>query len=134
MNDDESARELRLIRDRLDVIEHTQEVLVRLQHQLFWDDLIPIFEKDPLLAQVFLLADGTRTQREIVAALKASNQSKGATEATVSRKLDKLRDDLHLVRVIDAAKGHVYAQLPVVRILGLKRKVTRWVESRAKNG
>lgn len=134
MHEDESARELRLIRDRLDVIEHTQEVLVRLQHQLFWDDLIPIFEKDPLLAQIFLLADGTRTQREIVATLKDGSQVKGATEATVSRKLDKLRDELHLLRVIDTAKGHVHAQLPVVRILGLKRKVTRWVEGRTKNG
>ncbi len=133
MSDDHGARELRLIRDRLDVIEHTQEVLVRLEHQAFWSELVSIFDKDPHLAQIFLLADGTRTQREIVAALKANQSFKGATEATVSRKLDKLRDELHLVRVIDSKNGHVHAHLPVVRILGLKRKVSRWIEDQQKH-
>src|SRR5690348_4731344 len=98
MPQDEAERELRLIRMRLDAIEHTQEVLVRADHDRIWPPIEERFNADPLLAEIYLLVDGHRSQRDILAALKAKGIT--TTEATVSRRFIILRE-LDLVQLVD---------------------------------
>lgn len=129
---EDPAAELRLIRSRLDAIEHTQEVLVRADGTAIWNEIKSAFVADPLLPRVFLLVDGQRTQRDMVTEL-ANQGLKGATEATVSRKLAILRNDLHLVKIVDTNKGNVHARTGVDRILNLQKKVDRLVQDLARN-
>jgi hypothetical protein len=134
MNDLQATDELRLIRARLDGIEHTQEILVRARKDEIWKSLASEFEKTPLLAQVYVLVDGLRTQNDIVAALSVKGLVAPNNKATVSRVLAALRDDLGLIQVIPSAKSQVHVHSPVARILNLPRKVQRWLDEQAKNG
>jgi len=134
MSDPGSADELRLIRARLDGIEHTQEVLVRTRSEEIWNSLVPSFEKQPLLAHVYLLVDGTRTQNDILAALAEKGLLAAGNKATASRTLATLRDDLHLITVVSSGQTQVHARTAVGRILGLPKRVQRWIDSRSKNG
>lgn len=129
---EDPAAELRLIRSRLDAIEHTQEVLVRADGTAIWNEIKSAFVADPLLARVYLLVDGQRTQRNMVTEL-ASQGLKGATEATVSRKLAILRNELHLVKVVDTNKGNVHARTGIDSILNLQKKVERLIQDLGRN-
>src|SRR5205823_13794538 len=82
---DELYNELRTIRSRVESIEKTQEVLVRAERDRILADILPVFEGDVVLARVYLLVDGARSQRQIVTAIAAAS-GHGASEATVSRK------------------------------------------------
>ncbi len=134
MNDLEATGELRLIRARLDGIEHTQEILVRTRKEEIWKSLVSEFAKTPLLAQVYVLVDGTRTQNDILSALAAKGLVAPNNKATVSRVLAALREDLGLVQVVASRNSQVHVHTPVARILNLPRKVQRWLVEQAKNG
>jgi len=60
----EAYTEVREIRDRLDAIEHTQELLVRAEAKailaVVWEEM----DKDETMARVYLAIDGKRTQNE----------------------------------------------------------------------
>lgn len=124
---DDQLFELRTIRARLDTIEHTQEVLVRADVDRIWGPLKAEFEKDRLLAKTFLLVDGSLQQREIVTAL--NEQGESVSEATVSRKLGKLRG-LDLIQLIPrVGLGRVYAPMRVEKILRIKKRVQSILDS-----
>ena len=122
------------IRARLDGIEHTQEVLVRTRSEEIWASLVGAFEQRPLLAHVYLLVDGVRTQNEIVAALAEKGLIAAGSKGTVSTTLAILRDDLHLVTALPSGKSQVHARTAVARILGLPKRVQRWVDAGPRHG
>lgn len=132
MANEETFHQLRLIRSRLEAIEHTQEVLVRVEAAAIWADIEAAFDKDALLADVYQLVDGRRTQQDIVAGLKDAG-APAASEATVSRALRRLREDLQLVRMLDSdGRGNVHAHVRLHRILGLDRRINAWRRKREK--
>jgi DNA-binding transcriptional ArsR family regulator len=123
--------ELRLMRARLEGIEHRQEMLVRAHADEILETIWEFIDKDGTLGEVFLLVDGKRTQQDIVDALK----KKGITtsQPTVSRKLAKLSIELGLVEIGDRdAAGTVYAKSDLNRILHLTPKVERRLADMAK--
>ncbi len=123
MPDRASLDELRMIRMRLDSIEHTQEVLVRADVDKIWPPVETLFRKDPLLAQVYLLLDGECSQRGVVAALGAKGIE--IHEATVSRKLATLRD-WDLIQLVDSSGvERIYVPTRLEKILRLKKRVER---------
>lgn len=127
MESDELFAEIRVIRSRIEGIEHTQEILVRAQHKQILPALLEMFENDPTLARIYLLIDGQRSQREVVQALRGQGHEI-SSEATVSRKIDRLANDLALVDLIDQTrKGKIYRRSAVDRILGLSRLVQKMV-------
>lgn len=130
MADDlETFAEIRLIRDRIEDIEQTQELLVRAQGDTILDLIWREMDADTTLSQVYLQVDGTRTQGEIAAALRAAGVS-GGSEPTVSRKLERLRE-LDLVELVAQNRsGKVYRRTRVDRILGVARRL----EKRLANG
>jgi arginine repressor len=72
---------------------------------------------------VFLAVDGVRSQTEILAGLKSS-KLKGASAPTVSRKIETLQHELHLIELVDhRAKGKVHRRTNLDRILGISRKL-----------
>lgn len=121
---DEVFNELRTIRSRVESIEKTQEVLVRAEADRILASLLPQFKADRVLCEVYLRVDGTKGQRQIVSALENAGVS-GASEATVSRKMDALRD-LDLVELVDRTSlGKIYAKTQIERLLRLSKHVER---------
>jgi hypothetical protein len=117
--------ELRVIRSRIESIEHGQEVLIRAERQAILREILPIFAKDPTMAQVYLLVDGVRGQRQIAQEM-ARNGLTGASEPTVSRKLVLLCNELDLILLDDrTAAGNVYRKTLLDRALHLTREVQK---------
>ncbi len=120
----ELFHQVRLINSRVLGIEATIEVLLRADGNKIREPFIEEVTKDPQLGLVYLEVDGLKGQREIVASLKAAGTP--TSEATVSRKLDRLREH-HLIVLKDQTKsGKIYEKHPVVeRNLRLSRHVVR---------
>jgi hypothetical protein len=94
---------------------HSTEIL-----KTIWEYI----DNDPTLAEIYLLVDGVRTQKEIVAALK----DRGITldQSNVSRKLGKLMNALSLVEISDRdATGATLRKSDLDKILNLTPKVER---------
>jgi hypothetical protein len=126
MADDDTFNQIRLIRSRLESIEHSQEVLVRVEAPMIWASIEEAFGQDPALADVFLLVDGIRTQSQIVAALRAAGAAV-VSDATVSRKVTRLREELHIIEVVvSPGQGIVHAKSRLDRILGLTARTQAW--------
>jgi hypothetical protein len=125
MTSPELYGEIRLIRARLDAIEHTQDVLVRAERKEILPEILDAFARDGLLARIYQLIDGKRTQQQIGTALRSQGLH-GDKAAMVSRRLDRLYRDLHLVELVDhGGKGKVYKKNGLDRILGVTRQLER---------
>lgn len=119
---DDIFNELRTIRSRVESIEKTQEILVRAEADRILSTVLPRFGEDRVLCEVYLRVDGKKGQRQIVETLRAASVP-GASEATVSRKLEVLRD-LDLVELVDrTAQGKIYSKRQIDRLLRLSRHV-----------
>jgi hypothetical protein len=128
-NDDfaELFHQVRLINSRVTGIEATTEVLLRADGAKIRDPFLEEVRTDTQLGRVYLEVDGQKGQREIAAALKAAGIR--TSEATVSRKIDKLRESHFIVLRTQTKAGKIYEKHPVVeRNLRLSRHVRRVLE------
>ena len=117
--------EVRSLRARVDELGAMTETLVRAQSTDLIAAMLDRFSSDTALKAVFLAVDGERSQTEILAVLKAKGL-KGASPATVSRKLESLERELHLIELVDrTAKGKIYRRANLDRILGVSRRLGR---------
>lgn len=115
--------EVRSLRARVDELGAMTETLVRAQSSDLIAVMLERFSADASLKAVFLAIDGERSQTEILALLKTKGL-KGASAATVSRKLDSLEGELHLIELVDrTAKGKIYRRANLDRILGISRRL-----------
>jgi hypothetical protein len=115
--------EVRQLRSRVDELGLMTETLVRAQSKELMNALLEKFKGDPALQAVFLAVDGVRSQNEILICLEKA-KLKGASKATVSRKIDSLEHELHLIELADrTAKGKIYKKTNIDRILGVSRKL-----------
>jgi hypothetical protein len=115
--------EVRSLRARVDELGAMTETLVRAQSGDLIAAMLKRFSGDASLKAVFLAVNGERSQSEILSSLKAEGL-KGASAATVSRKLDSLESELHLIELVDrTAKGKIYRRANLDRILGISRRV-----------
>jgi Fic family protein len=120
----ETFSEIRQIRMRIEAIEHTQEVLIRAHREAIEKDIWEQMDRDSILAQVYLLVDGHRSQKDIVEAMREQGAA-GASEPTVSRRLVKLCE-MHFIELVDRTKsGNIYKRTAIDRILGIARKLEK---------
>ena len=120
----ETFSEIRQIRMRIEAIEHTQEVLIRAHREAIEKDIWEQLDSDSVLAQVYLLVDGHRSQKDIVGAMREQGAA-GASEPTVSRRLVKLYE-MHLIELVDRTKSrNIYKRTAIDRILSLVRKLEK---------
>lgn len=89
--------ELRAMRARLEGIEHRQEMLVRAHSEEILATVWEYIDGDEMLAEIFLLVDGTRTQKDILAELRRRGTPVAA--GGLSTKLKRLRNELGLVEI-----------------------------------
>ena len=115
--------EVRSLRARVDELGAMTETLVRAQSGDLISAMLERFSADSSLKAVFLAVDSERSQSEILASLSKKGL-KGASAATVSRKLDVLEGEMHLIELVDrTAKGKIYRRANLDRILGISRRM-----------
>lgn len=117
--------EIRQVRMRIEAIEHTQEVLIRAHAEAIEKEIWEHMGEDDVLAQVYLLVDGHRSQKDIVEVMQAQGAS-GASHASVSRRIERLSKELHLIELAEQTKaGKTYRRTALDRILSISRKLAR---------
>lgn len=115
----EMFNQVRTIHSRIEGIESTQQILVRAEMESIVPPLLDRMRKDPMLAKVYLKIDGKLSQKEIAKALSTSDM-------TVSRKIDTLHQDEHVIVLVDrTGAGKIYDKAPVEKILNLSRRITK---------
>src|SRR5262245_46608318 len=116
--------ELRSMRSRLEGIEHRQEMLVRAHADEILATVWNYIDSDEALGEIYLLINGARTQKQIVAEL--AKKGIKLDQSNVSRKLKRLMSELGLVEVSDRdASGAVLRKSDLDKILHLTPKVER---------
>lgn len=117
--------EVRQLRSRVDELGLMTETLVRAQSKDLMEAVMARFDGDLALKAVFMSVDGVRSQNEILTRLKKASL-KGASKATVSRKIESLEHELHLIVLLDrTAKGKIYKKTNIDEILGVSRRLER---------
>jgi hypothetical protein len=116
--------EVRQLRAKVDDLGAMTETLVRAQSKDLVTAIIERLTTDAALSAVFLAVDGVASQTEILTQLKRA-KLKGASQATISRKIETLANELHLIELVDyRAKGKIYKRTNLDRILGISRKLS----------
>src|SRR5438309_6280533 len=90
--------EVALLRDEIEEQGDMINALVRVSGRELKAQILKEMADDRPLAEIFLMVDGVRSQGEILKLF--SYQGKGPSSATVSRKLDRLYKDLHLIHFV----------------------------------
>lgn len=120
----ELFNQVRSINSRVHSIESTQEMLLRAQAERIVNPFLERLTSDPVLGWVYLEVDGAKSQNDISGAL--SKRGHPASAPTVSRKLEELEKDWHLIVLKDRTKsGKLYDKGAGERVLGLSRRVER---------
>ena len=113
------------MRYELEEVGEMVNALVRMNARELKPQLLAEMKQDPALADVFLLVDGATSQGEILKRLQGRG-NKGASAASVSRKLDRLAKELHLIHFASRNKtGNVYRLTRLAEVLGLRRAIER---------
>jgi hypothetical protein len=116
--------EVALLRDEVEEQGDMIDTLVRMSARELKAEILKEMKQDPILAEIFLLVDGARSQGEILKILQERN-SKGVSSATISRKLERLQKDLHLIHFVRRVQaGNVYRRGRLDQVLGISRALT----------
>ena len=116
--------EVAQIKDEVEDVREMVDALVRVNSSQLKADILKEMVSDRALAEVFLLIDGSRSQGEILKALQERGV-RGASPATVSRKLERLVE-LNLVHFVRReAAGKVYRTARLAEVLGLRRALAK---------
>jgi Arginine repressor, DNA binding domain len=115
--------EVRQLRSRVEELGGLTEAMLRTQAKEMTQDLVFRLGDDLPLKATFLAVDGQRSQGEILEVLKKTN-IRGASQATVSRKIDVLEKEMHLIELSTrTAKGKIYKRAKLDEILGISRRL-----------
>jgi hypothetical protein len=113
------------MRYELEEVGEMVDALVRMNARDLKPQVLAEMKQDPSLAEVFLLVDGVTSQGEILKRLK-NRGNKGASAASVSRKLEHLSKELHLIHFASRNKtGNVYRLTRLAEVLGIRRALGR---------
>lgn len=119
----ELFNELANLRDQVDDMSRSVSALARKSGMK--EDILAAMNADGVMAQVFLLVDGRRTQKEIADALRQTGGA-GASQPTVSRKLDVLTQDWDLIRPTQRTTAGIrYVHTSLAKDLRIARALER---------
>jgi hypothetical protein len=117
--------EVAKLRDEVEDVNEMVQVLVRVGGDEEKKKILGKMRKDAALAEVFLLVDGSRSQTEILKDLQKRGIP-GASSATVSRKLEVLHKEHHLIHFVRrTASGNVYRLTRLAQVYDLGRALKK---------
>lgn len=120
------------LHSRLGVIEGKVNLVARAEREHLLSLLEDEVHGDPLIGQVYLLLNGKRTQRELLR--KLDDFGIGISEATISRKTDRMYLELGIAEPADAvgdARAAVYLKNPAMeQVLNLSKYMKKWLRAK----
>lgn len=120
----EALSEIKKLRSEVDQQGEMLDALVRYDPRVR-DSILEEFKKDRVLAEVYLLFDGNRTQQQIVENMKTLN-TKGASAPMITRKIDKLRNTMRVITpVAQKGKSWIYTHSRLGRALSLTKNIRK---------
>jgi hypothetical protein len=125
--DDLTHADLLAIHSRLGVIEGKVNLVARAERENLREELRSTVQAKPMIGQIYLVVDGSRTQKEIAEVL-AGFDIPGATESTVSRRTDEMEIEHGMIMVISGGASKIYARDPEMeKMLNLRTQVRKWL-------
>lgn len=117
---DELFGEVGAIRDEIEEQGAMINALVRANSKELKETLLASFAADEALLEIYRRIDGIRTQKQIVAGVRALDL-KGASQAGVSRRIETLLGEGLIARVGRSKDGVVYKKSRLDAALGISR-------------
>lgn len=111
------------IHSRLTTIEGKLNMVARAEKDKILSALEDVVAADPLVAQVYLLLDGRRTQKDLRAELERYGIS--TSQATLSRRMSDLVSEYGVAEQVD--RGLLRKNRSADEILNLTRRMTEWL-------
>lgn len=125
--DEEIQNALLAIHSRLGTIEGKLNLVARSEREQVLTVIQEAIQRAPLLAQIYLLLDGARTQSDIVAVLNDKGVS--TSTATVSRRMADLVTEYGLADEVSRSNGLVLRKNKGADdVLNLTRKMRKWLD------
>jgi hypothetical protein len=125
--DREIHNALTAIHARLGTIDGKVTLVARSQRQPILAHFAAVIRRTPLVAQIYLVLDGRRTQREVVAEL--AKYGIEVHEATVSRRIGDMVTEHGIVELVGAGSAKVYAKNREMNdVLNLATNMRKWLE------
>jgi hypothetical protein len=120
----EALSEIKKLRSEVDQQGEMLDALVRYDPRVR-DSILEEFAKDIVLATVYLLCDGSRTQQQIVENVKTLNIN-GTSAPMITRKIDKLRNTMRVITpVTQEGRSWIYTHSRLGRALNLTKSIRK---------
>lgn len=116
--------EIKKLRSEVDQQGEMLDALVRYDPRVR-DSILDEFKGDKVLATVYLLIDGAKTQQQIVESAKSLN-IKGASPPMITRKITLLRTQMRVITpVAKDGRSWIYAHNRLGRALSLTKNIRK---------
>jgi hypothetical protein len=116
--------EIKKLRSEVDQQGEMLDALVRYDPRVR-DSILDEFKGDKVLATVYLLIDGAKTQQQIVESAKSLN-IKGASAPMITRKITLLRTQMRVITpVAKDGRSWIYAHNRLGRALSLTKNIRK---------
>ena len=116
--------EIKKLRSEVDQQGEMLDALVRYDPRVR-DSILDEFKGDKVLATVYLLIDGAKTQQQIVESAKSLN-IKGASPSMITRKITLLRSQMRVITpVAKDGRSWIYAHNRLGRALSLTKNIRK---------
>jgi hypothetical protein len=118
---------LTAIHARLGTIEGRVTLIARAEREQILDSLEKDVRKKPLIGQIYLALDGSRSQRDVSEVLKARGIA--TSEMTVSRTMGKMHTESGIIELVSAGGSKVYRKGDESEaVLNLSAKIREWLK------
>jgi hypothetical protein len=125
--DEDIHNALLAIHSRLNTIDGKVTLVARADRDRVLQVLEEVVRRNPLLGRIYLLLDGKRSQRQILAELK--RQGVTTSEATISRRMSDMASEYGIADyVTTTAAGKIYRKnREMESVLNLTSRIERWL-------
>jgi hypothetical protein len=124
---DEIHNALLAIYSRLNTIEGKVTLVARADRDRILGVLEEVVKRNPLIGQIYLLLDGRRNQRDILAELKRFGIE--TSEPTVSRRVSDMSTEYGLADLVQGGSAKVFRKNREMEdVLNLSKRIREWLE------
>jgi hypothetical protein len=126
-SDEEIHNALLAIYSRLNTIEGKVTLVARADRERILQVMEEVLRQRPLVGQIYLLLDGTRTQREVHEEL--AKYSITPSQPTVSRRMDDMSKEYGIADLVKGGAVKVFRKNREMEdVLNLSKRIVEWLE------
>jgi DNA-binding transcriptional ArsR family regulator len=127
MVDDERLQiVLSAVHARLGVIEGKVNLVARAERRQLLELLEQSVRDDPLLGQIYLILDGSRTQKDVHEKLQEFKIN--VSQPTVSRRMSAMETEHGIIDLIQGGNTKIYGKdMAMEKVLNLTSNIRKWL-------